>query len=43
MGLLKEKTTYRRTGAEAALAWVFTGAAGVAVAWWIVAAWLQGR
>ena len=40
MGFLKEKTGYRPTRTETALAWVFTGAAGLVVAAWILRAWL---
>jgi hypothetical protein len=34
VSFLKEKTRYRPTRTELALAWVFTAAAGVAVALW---------
>ncbi len=33
MGLLKQKTTYRPSRLESTLAWVFTAAAGLVVAW----------
>ena len=42
MGLLKEKTTYRPTRLETALAWIVTVAAGVAVAWLVLRPWLVG-
>jgi hypothetical protein len=35
VGFLKEKTGYRPTPAEVRLAWVFTAAAGIAVAAWL--------
>lgn len=35
MGFLKERTSYRPTPAELALAWIFTAAAGLAAAAWL--------
>ena len=42
MGLLKEKTSYRPSRPEVVLAWVFTGAAGLAVAWFLAEALFGG-
>ncbi len=42
MGFLKEKTSYRPTRSEIALAWVFTLAAAAVVAWKVFRPWLGG-
>ncbi len=39
MGFLKEKTGYQPTRSELALGWVFTVAAGSAVALWVLTEW----
>jgi hypothetical protein len=36
MGFLKEKSSYRPTRLEAVLAWIFTVAAGIALAWFVL-------
>ena len=42
MGILKEKSSYRPSPLETALAWVVTAASGIVAAWKILAAWLGG-
>jgi hypothetical protein len=42
MGLLKEKSSYRPSPVEVALAWVLTGASGLAVAVYLLRTWIGG-
>jgi hypothetical protein len=42
MRLLKEKSAYRPSRAEIALAWLVTGASGAVVAWFLLGRCLAG-
>jgi len=42
VSLLKEKSAYRPTGLESALAWVFTLSSCIVVAWFIARSSLGG-